>query len=291
MPQNKIVEYKVTNIADEAFIYGSIDNDANTITVYIPYYLSIDVIDPEITVADGAEVEGEILPVSVKETGQTYTVTGSDGTKRTYTLEIVVQGPPSLSVEFLRTTDIANGYPNATITVYGDFYSYSAETLTAKLTNQETGEVFEPDVTNVEIKNAYNYLGYSFRLPIPAEATAGNYDVEIGFLGNTAKTEKPLTVRYRAPQLTTGLIRVKRGEDYVFNSQNNYVFLGLTKLTVEIGGVAYDLPIQSSDRTTATVKIPEDLPLGENRPGILYGTYSDWPDVVTHRVSSFTVEE
>ena len=287
-PQNLILEYKVTNIPNEEFIYGSVDNDANTITVYLPFFMSLDVIDPEITVNEGATLEGDILPVSVAEENQTYTVTDSDGESRIYSLSIVNQTAPSLTADYIASTPRSN--PNNTEPVEADLFSYSAETLTAKFTNQETGEVFEPDLSNVEINLRNSGLGYSFSLLVPAEATEGNYDVEIGFLGNIAQIERSLLVEYRSPRFAPGSINVTRGQNWTVEAGDGYVLLGLTKLEVEIEGQRYNLPIVSSDRLTATVTIPDNLPPGEHRPGTLYGVYTDWDDEVIHRTSSFTVE-
>jgi len=65
LPADKILEYKVTNLPNDDVIYGAIDNEANTITVYLPYYYGLLVIDPTIKVANGASLTEEILKTDV----------------------------------------------------------------------------------------------------------------------------------------------------------------------------------------------------------------------------------
>ncbi|WP_286754682.1 MULTISPECIES: hypothetical protein [Sphingobacterium] len=88
LPADKIIEYKVTNLPNDEVIYGAIDNEKNVITVYLPYYYGLLVIDPTIKVANGASLTEEILPVKTDEKNQTYTVKSATGTTRTYSLKI-----------------------------------------------------------------------------------------------------------------------------------------------------------------------------------------------------------
>ncbi len=102
IPANTILEYKVTNAADT--LYGAIDNIKNTITLYIPYYVGIDHVVPVIKIAGDAKLldsagneinlDGGIAPVPVDATGYTYTVLGSDNSKRTYTLLLQIAPHP-----------------------------------------------------------------------------------------------------------------------------------------------------------------------------------------------------
>src|SRR5690606_33042905 len=85
--EDKILTYKIVNLPNDEVIYGSIDNQANVIKVYLPYYLGLFVIDPEITLSPGATLEGEIEPVNVNSEDKTYTVRAANGTSRTYKLE------------------------------------------------------------------------------------------------------------------------------------------------------------------------------------------------------------
>ncbi|HEX8021706.1 MAG TPA: hypothetical protein VF500_17285, partial [Mucilaginibacter sp.] len=99
LPQNKILEYKVVNVQDTV-IYGAVDNIENTITVYIPYYYGLTVIQPKITLDANATLTTSAEPVSVDNTGQTYTVKGGDGTTRTYKLNIVQQNTANLTLNW-----------------------------------------------------------------------------------------------------------------------------------------------------------------------------------------------
>lgn len=93
-PTNRILEYKVTN-AIEA-LYGVVDDVDNTITVYVPYYLSISYIVPKIVLEEGAtliDADGDVIdireylePVPFDSTGYTYRVKDNNNIIRQYTL-------------------------------------------------------------------------------------------------------------------------------------------------------------------------------------------------------------
>lgn len=93
-PTNRILEYKVTN-AIEA-LYGVVDDVDNTITVYVPYYLSISYIVPKIVLEEDAtliDADGDVIdireylePVPFDSAGYTYRVKDKNNIIRQYTL-------------------------------------------------------------------------------------------------------------------------------------------------------------------------------------------------------------
>jgi len=291
LPQDRMLEYKVTNLPDTV-IYGAIDHIENTVTVYLPYYYAISHIDPEIRVQPGAVLEDEILPVHVEETKQHYTVTGADGNSRTYDLKIAQQNPPSLSVDFDAPPDHPHlrSYPKRTASIIGYLFSTSPVTLKIKMVHQRTGRVFQlegEELRQVEIKPGTK--GYRFALPVPFDVDSGFYDIEVGFLGNTARIARPLKIEYRQPRASPGGKTVSPGSTLLLESDPNTVFLGLTKVTVTVKGTVYNLPIIGTpDRLKAEVKMPDDLPIGSHGNQPFHFTYEGWPDVVRQNMG-FTV--
>jgi hypothetical protein len=93
-PGNRILSFKIANITQET-IYSAVNDSTKTITTYLPWYYTLNFIDPEITLSKDATVtpaSGELVQV-LSATPMHYTVTGKDGQKTTYTLQIIVQQP------------------------------------------------------------------------------------------------------------------------------------------------------------------------------------------------------
>ncbi|RAV28320.1 hypothetical protein [Sinomicrobium soli] len=281
LPKDIIEEYKVSNIPDN-IVYGTIDNIENTITVYLPYYYSLDVIDPEITLAEGATLEEEILPVSVNDTTQIYTVNGDDGNIRTYRLDIVQQNPSSLTVDYNSLSDTATefaSYPNATTTLKGNLFSVSTATLEVTLIDSINEKEIPADLSSTMITAGAEE--YTFPIIIPAEADSGYYDIRVKFLGNTCILPKPIHLKYRSPQAVTGSSTVIQGGNYTINAKSGYVFLEATSVTVNLAsGDNINLPIVSESRKQIIVKIPDDFPLGATGTRPWTFEYSGWTDAI-----------
>lgn len=94
MPGNRILAFKIANITQEA-IYSAVNDSTKTITAYLPWYYTLNFIDPALTVSKDATVtpaSGELVQV-FSATPVQYTVTGKNGHKATYALQIIVQQP------------------------------------------------------------------------------------------------------------------------------------------------------------------------------------------------------
>lgn len=94
-------------------IAGVVDDNDHTITVYIPPTQFLSILQPAITLAEGATVSpasgafiDNLADYFAQQKTITYTVTGSDKTVTTYTLKIISQQPPLSFNEV--TTDTAN---------------------------------------------------------------------------------------------------------------------------------------------------------------------------------------
>jgi hypothetical protein len=298
---NRITEYKVVNLQDTV-IYGAIDNENNTITVYVPFYLGMAVIQPEITVEEGATLETEPFPVELENTTQTYTVRGADGSRRTYQLRIVQQNTDSLSL--IWSGEQPNAAPGNQIlqigpfdttifftTLYGNFQSTNISTLSFALINRSTGDTIRPSLSTAGITTNPGWslpLMADYQLSgitVPDDIDSGYYDVEVGFLGHKELAPAPLHVQYYAPVLAP-LFSAKSGrpgDDIRFGPNSSpiqYLIIDPKSVTAKLNGKTYNFTIQSStDRRNLMVKIPEDFPVGNYTAVPFTFQFGDWPAV------------
>lgn len=292
---NTILEYKVTNSTDT--LYGAIDNIKNTITLYIPYYVGIDHVVPDIKIAADAKLldaagnvinlDGGILPVPVDTTGYTYTVLGSDNSKRTYTLVLqIAPHPDALKVGYLiKTGTIQVNYDTAVtkpvysrIPLYGNFGSTSANAKFT-LTHQKTGKVYTDILKVYDVTPGTNY--YTMTVDINANADSGYYNVEVKHQGRTAKLQ-PLHLIYQRPVYTNvkSTQAYAPGDTVVFPVKESGVNMGLERVYMRfwkdgftysgsypstfpasLFGQELDMKIVSSTRTEVKAIFP-DVPDG-----------------------------
>lgn len=302
VPANTILEYKVTNSADT--IYGAIDNNKNTITLYIPYYVGIDYVVPDIKIAKDAKLldsagnevnlDGGIAPVPVTKTGYTYTVLGSDNSKRTYTLMLQIAAhPDALKVGYLvKTGTTVVNYDTAItravygrLPIYGNFGSTSANAKFT-LTHKKTGKVYTDILKVFEVKPGAAY--YTMTVDISADADSGYYNVEVTHQGRTAKMQ-PLHLIYQKPVYTNikSTASYASGDTVVFavkglstGDAQNGVNMGLERVYMKfvksgwgyggsypatfpesLFGQELEMKIVSSTRTEVKAIFP-DLPAG-----------------------------
>jgi len=261
LAKNHITQYQVVNLQDTV-IYGSIDNIQNTITVYVPYYYAMTVIQPKITVDAGATLTTQILPVSVTDTTQTYTVKGTDGSSRTYRLVISQQNPPGLSLQWNVTPPTA--VPGGPIAFYGNFLSTSTATLKVTLQSTTSATIVTPDLTNASITANPNLGTYIMVVNIPNTLDSGYYKVNIGFLGNQVTMAQPVHVYYPTPSIapTWDTQTVAAGDSLAFIPNGTGLFYNLESVTATIQGQSYNIPIKSSSRVKTVLTIPDNLPVG-----------------------------
>jgi len=210
--QNRILEYTLTNVKQATS--GAIDQANNTITVYIPYYIGVEYLIADIQLDEGAvlldangneiNLDGGLEPVAVGAEDVQYTVKGSDGTSRTYTLIIEILPYPSVLAARYGSkaddTSSLNQPVHGIFTLYGNFESTSTN---AKfyLTDRETGVVYDNffKVTTVMPGSSQ----YTMTVNILSDAKAGVYDVKMEHQGRTTQL-RPATLYYNKP--TTGLM-------------------------------------------------------------------------------------
>lgn len=125
---NQLLEYKIVNVQGSP-IYGAINQQDSSITVYLPFYLQLITLEPEMKVSDGATVTPvsgtmieDLLDLFHKGREIKYNVKGKDGKVKTYTLHVQVQQPDLILQEV--STDAAN--PNTySLNMNLDFDSFS----------------------------------------------------------------------------------------------------------------------------------------------------------------------
>ncbi|NII25934.1 hypothetical protein HB364_12635 [Pseudoflavitalea sp. X16] len=109
--QSRILSYKIVNTTTP--ITGVVDDNDHTITVYLGPTLFLSILEPQITVSEGASISPasgtfieNLADYFAKGRTIQYTVTGKDKSVSTYSLHIISQQPP-LSFQEV-TTDPAD---------------------------------------------------------------------------------------------------------------------------------------------------------------------------------------
>jgi hypothetical protein len=122
LPGNRMLSFKIANIIQEE-IYSTVNDSTNMVTAYLPWYYTLNFIEPAITVSKDATVtpaSGELVQVFAATPVQ-YSVTGKDARKRMYTLQIIVQQPRLVLNELSTATQTAQYQINSSdITLTGE---------------------------------------------------------------------------------------------------------------------------------------------------------------------------
>jgi len=281
LPQNKILAYKVTNIPDTV-IYGAVDEVEHTITVYIPFYYGLALIDPEITVSEGARLAGEAVPVPIDADSVTYTVKGADSSSNLYALKIMLQGTPALVLKWADASG-PTAYPNSTLPAAGgNFYTRNMALATWFLTDKVTGNV----ITLPKVSDNFLLFDSTYwtpgNIPVPADIDTGYYKVGVSFLGHKASLDVPVHIVFKQPTPGSfiGSRTVKQGDTVSYNAFQS-VFVNPASVTVTLNGVVYDLPIVGYTRTMIDLKVPDDLPVGDYENVRFRFSFTGWGVPIT----------
>ncbi|NOW93701.1 hypothetical protein [Mucilaginibacter sp. SG564] len=259
-PQNKITEYKVVNLTDTV-IYGAIDQIDKSITVYVPFYLNLTVIDPAISVSQGASIVGKVEPIPISAQDVKYTVKAADGSTNIYTLKIVQQNTPSLTVDWSANATLEVSPLLQLPPIIGDFQSRNGSLVQVQMTNQKSNKVVTFPTGSAFSLSPSDNLYVLNGVILPADIDTGSYKVKVTYLGHTSEITRPIHVFFQQPNLLIPSREVKQGGTISFTSFNT-VFVGFKAASVTVNGKTYDLPIQSYTYTDMTLKIPDDFPVG-----------------------------
>src|SRR5690606_5502662 len=290
LPQDKIVEYSVNNVPAGTNLYGAIDEEKKTITLYVPFYLGLELIDADIKVSSGAKLQEEILPIPVDKEDQRYTVVAADGSTNTYELIIVPQHTPTLE-----TVWGIYGYPATQPTAYplgvlpnihGNFYSNNINLVKLTLVSHNTQKEVQLNTREgravlAPLTGEEPYQYQIANLSIPMDIDTGYHDVNIDFLGHQVTLADPVNIQYRAPRISyAGGKAMQQGGEVTYTATPQYLILDPTsvKVTNTETGTVYDLSIVKYDTESITLKVPDDFPLGMPTPlMIVETTYKNWP--------------
>ncbi|TDQ08252.1 hypothetical protein [Pedobacter metabolipauper] len=214
-PANHISAYTVTNAQE--VLNGVVDDVDNTITVYMPYYLSIDFIVPEIKLEEGAtlidadgnsvDIREDLEPVPFDTVGYSYRVKDNKNNIRKYTLitKISPHKDP-LKLGYATKRD-ANGNTvaddttpkdvlvNSRFTIYGNLES-SAKNAKLTLINKATNAVVPNALKVIEVIRSTEI--HFITAYVSAEVQNGDYYIQVEHQGR--KTTLPtIHLNYKKP--------------------------------------------------------------------------------------------
>lgn len=288
-PNSKIIAYKVA--VSDGIISGVIDETDKTITVYLPFYYQLDVIDPEIKLAAGAKLLEEVLPVDVLDNKTTYTVTGADKSTVTYKLVIKMQQISPLKVNEVstesKTTVWGIGY--YMVNFSGNFNTLDPTKIKIYLVGADEKETemfyttgYGPAAVNVIMNKTEKVYSIGY-VGVPQTLDPGLYKVRVKVQSLTTDLKYPVKLEYILPQVDYVSIIAKQGDTFTIKSSGP-VFKDLKSITIRVAGQDVSLPVLNYTRTLATVKIPETIPVGTYYPSILFEGFpiinAFWPITV-----------
>lgn len=279
LPANKITEFKVA--VSDGDIFGAIDETDKTITLYLPYYYELDVIEPVIKLSAGAKLSEDLAPVEVLNTQKTYTVIGADQSTSTYKLIIKLNQISPLVLTELSTATATYTIAIGTydIRVQGNFNVSDLKKIKAFLVDENDKEyeltpslsLGTPGVSVAMISGVKTYTyGY---LQVPQTLDAGTYKVRVKVQALTAEMKYPVKVVYGRPGINYGPVTVKQGETFKIAS-GGVVFNDFKEFYIMVNGQKTLLSIVSYSRTEATIRVPDTVPPGVYTPTASFGT---WP--------------
>lgn len=272
---SKIIAYKVP--VSDGMISGVIDETDKTITVYVPFYYNLEVIDPEITLASGAKLSTEVLPVDLLDDKTTYTVTGTDKSTSTYKLVIKVQQILPLKVNEISTESktVVWGIGYYMINLSGSFNTLDATKVKIFLVGADNKEIemvyttgYGPAAVNVLMSGSEKLYSIGY-IGVPQTLDPGTYKVRVKIQALSTDLKYPVKLEYIQPQVDYVSIIAKQGDTFTMKSSGP-VFKDLKSVTIKVAGQDVSLPLLNYTRTLATVKIPETIPVGTYYPSITF---------------------
>ena len=266
-PGNRILEYKVTNIQDTV-IYGAIDEIEKSITVYVPFYYNLAVIDPEIKLSEGAKLQDPADAVEVTRTDVIYKVKSADGSIASYKLKIVVQNAGELYVkELSAATSISVFYPNTLFTVSGNFFTTDPAVvdtwLVAKNGGKETLIRYGTMSGGRNVENGAVVYAINYNTLLPT-LDSGLYHVKVKVFGQNAQSTYPIRISYKQPDIAMVGRDLKQGESFSYNVVPGTVLTGIKSVAVaDDKGVFRSLLVGAYTRTQLLLQVPDDFPPGD----------------------------
>lgn len=279
VPANKITEFKVS--VSDGNIFGAIDETDKTITLYLPYYYELDVIEPIIKLSAGAKLSETPAPVAVLDTKKTYTVIAADQSTSSYKLIIKLNqiSPLVLTELSTATTTTTMAVGAYDIRVQGNFNIADVKKIKAYLVDKADKEYeLTPSnalgTTGVSVAMIGGVKTYTYSyLQVPQTLDTGTYKVRVKVQALTAEMKYPVRVVYGRPGINYGPVTIKQGEIFKI-ATGGEVFNDFKEFYITVNGQKTILPIVSFTRTEATIRIPDTVPPGIYAPTAAFG---NWP--------------
>jgi len=274
LAQNRIQSFKVINLPDTS-ISAVLDHIENTITVYVPYYYAMEIIQPEIKLDPNARIKEVVEPVLITNNTTQYTVVAADGKERQYKLIIIQQNTPELVLKW--PDDSPKVAPSEAIVIVGNFLSTSKATLRMELIHNTTKKSHLVDVSDANLLANTAFQDYTLSQIINPALDSGYYTVKVGFLGHNVTMDKPLQVYYKKPAVGPfwSTVTVARGETVKCIADRS-LFINLNTVKATVNGVDYSIPVKSYTRQEALLTIPDDFPLGDLGSVPFTLNFGDW---------------
>ena len=283
LSKSQMLSFKIPLAGQE--LVGVIDQSDKSITVYLPFFYQLDVIDPLITLSEGAKLEEESLPVEVTAKDKKYVVIGADNSRETYTLDIQLQFSDPLSINELSTAtstaEMIIGHN--TYNLYGNFNTTDASKIAAYIVdadgkeypfNANTGYGPAAITTLLDANNKkVNSIGF---VQVPQNVTPGLYRVRVKSLGFTATTQYPVQLTWGLPVFIYTPVTIKTGETFTLTTSSAAMH-DVTEVSFTINGVKKPLEIVSYDYLKVVVRVPADVPVGTYIPTVTMGVGSASP--------------
>ncbi|WP_139275950.1 hypothetical protein [Sinomicrobium oceani] len=189
---NRILEYRIGNVNDDYTIYSAIDDSTGTITVYLPAYYELGVIQAEIKLPEGTTISPDAdVPVPVfEEEPFVYEVTSAEGLKATYTVDIVIQQEDFSLNELSRNPDspVSFSAKESYIRVTGTNILGNYAITRGYLTNEAGERVYTMGEAQTPPTSRQIYLSC-------IDVEPGLYWIEITSYALTRRMENPINLR------------------------------------------------------------------------------------------------
>lgn len=211
--QNRILTYSIVNVQGDP-ISGVVNDRDSSITVYLPFYRQLIVLEPEITVPEGATVTPvsgtlieDLLDVFRNGRDIQYKVTAKDGATRTYTLRIVAQQPDVVLNELSSednvaeyTIDTKTPYSTISFSITGSGFMENNELMKVVLVDEDGKELAplvmgSTNTGNIHSVSLYiSYHGDPMPEIIQQLAATGLYKIRVYSYGKSATTQFPIRI-------------------------------------------------------------------------------------------------
>ena len=224
---------------------GAIDNDNNTIKIYLPYYTHLDFLTASVKLDEGATLlrqdstvinllEDELEPIVVGDTVH-YIVRSAEGQYRNYTLtQTVVPHSDPLSVLGYGNTEQMGGfnfklhtlddgiYPinaNGLVYLFGNFYS--SNTLGKFTLKDRNSEAVYHDYVRMVSVSPQEDNRYVMTARISPDVAYGDYDVSVEHQGRRTDLP-PMSIKYKlsAGEYYSSSTAFAQGDTVVFTAEN-----------------------------------------------------------------------